>query len=509
MFFNLKPGRLIELPSGSFLNENEILQKIDQRCAYFTACGIKHQDRVFFHMSNCAEFFLDLLAIWEIGGCVIPIDTRLTEYEIGNLVNAAKPKFSIFADAPVDTFASQLENAGIHVLSLHNLDKGKQVAGMIRKSQKSNFSMDDDALILFTSGTTGDPKGVVHTHRSLRAQWIGLYRSLGIRSFCRSLCLLPTHFGHGLICNSLFPWMFGQDLYIAPPFDATLLMRLGRLLDENKITFMSSVPSMWRIALKTSQPPGSGSVQRVFCGSAPLSADLWRNIKEWTGADEVVNAYGITETGSWLAGTTVEDYTPENGLIGIPWGGVIKVARTKTTDRSLNVEDECEAEESGYVWVQTPALMKGYFKRQDLTARVVRDGWFLTGDIGLKDNRGFLYLKGREREEINKGGMKIYPGDIDNIAERFSATQDVCTFGYDDPLLGQNIGIALVLKQKDEQDLAKLYRFMAEHLAKHQMPQKWFLVSEIPRTSRGKINREKVALACADIAPTDFQRLPG
>ena len=87
------------------------------------------------------------------------------------------------------------------------------------------LSLDDDALILFTSGTTGQPKGVVHTHRSLRARWMSLRQSLGIESFRRTLCLLPTHFGHGLICNSLFPWLFGQDLYVLPPFRADLLLR--------------------------------------------------------------------------------------------------------------------------------------------------------------------------------------------------------------------------------------------------------------------------------------------
>ena len=132
---------------------------------------------------------------------------------------------------------------------------------------------------------------------------MSLRQSLGTLSFRRTLCLLPTHFGHWLVCNSLYPWLFGQDLYVLPPFRADLLVQLGPLIHRNQITFLSSVPSVWRLALKTARSPAARTLQRVFCGSAPLSASLWRQVQQWTGAREVMNAYGITQTGSWLAGT--------------------------------------------------------------------------------------------------------------------------------------------------------------------------------------------------------------
>jgi acyl-CoA synthetase (AMP-forming)/AMP-acid ligase II len=309
--------------------------------------------------------------------------------------------------------------------------------------------------------------------------------------------LLPTHFGHGLICNSLFPWLFGQDLYILPPFRADLLVQLGTLLDRHGITFLSSVPSVWRLALKTARPPATRTLQRVFCGSAPLSASLWKCIQEWTGTREVFNAYGITETGSWLAGTTLADFEPEDGLVGEPWGGVIRILKSRETRIPPWRAEACPTGESGYVWVNTPALMKGYLEREDLTDQVVSQGWFMTGDIGLVDDRGRLFLRGREREEINKGGMKIYPADIDGVAERFEDTRDVCTFAYADALHGENIGIAVVLESGSEDSLRRLRDWCARHLANHQMPQRWYLLDEIPRTSRGKINREAVAQQCA------------
>jgi acyl-coenzyme A synthetase/AMP-(fatty) acid ligase len=120
------------------------------------------------------------------------------------------------------------------------------------------------------------------------------------------------------------------------------------------------------------------------------------------------------------------------------------------------------------------------------------------------DDRGWLYLHGRERDEINKGGMKVYPGDIDSVAERFEETVDVCTFGYEEPLHGENIGIAVVLKSRSDESVVTLYNWLKRPLASHQMPQRWYLINEIPRTSRGKINRAEVAQKCGALKPPDL-----
>jgi acyl-CoA synthetase (AMP-forming)/AMP-acid ligase II len=147
--------------------------------------------------------------------------------------------------------------------------------------------------------------------------------------------------------------------------------------------------------------------------------------------------------------------------------------------------------------------MRGYLGRDDLTSQVVSQGWFLTGDIGLVDDRGLLFLKGREREEINKGGMKIHPADVDAVVEQFEQTTDVCTFACEDPLFGENVGVAVVLRSESPEVLRRLHEWAASRLAAHQMPVRWYLVPEIPRTSRGKINRRVVAERCASLSPVD------
>ncbi|MGH8670615.1 MAG: class I adenylate-forming enzyme family protein [Burkholderiales bacterium] len=499
MLLDLSVGSLAEPVSGRRWERLEVGREVARRIARFQRQGLGPGDRVFLPFGNRLEFFAELLALWRLGGCAVPIDARLTPFEVGTLVATARPRLAVVDDATDPAITRTLAAAGVGVVD--TLDTGSQeaTAGLSR--------LDDDALILFTSGSTGNPKGVVHTHRSLRARWMALRERLGVAPFARTLCMLPTHFGHGLICNCLFPWLSGQDLFITPPFRPEIIMRLGTLLDDHRITFMSSVPAVWRLALKLARPPRAGTLARVHCGSAPLSAHAWEDIRTWTGTRQVCNAYGITETGSWVAGLSDAGCAAEDGLVGEGWGAVIKVLRTSDAARPLDADAECTAGEAGFVWLNTPALMKGYFQRDDLTAQAVVDGWFMTGDVGFLDDRGRLVLRGRERDEINKGGMKIYPADIDAIVERFEHASDVCTFALDDAIYGQTVAMAVVLAKQDDGTLRALHQWMKAHLAEHKMPGRWWVVESIPRTARGKINRDAVKTACADRTPLDLTRV--
>lgn len=496
MLLELQVGNLIEPYSGRHWDQADISVQVARRIARFQKHGLTSGDRVFLPFGNRLEFFAELLAIWQLGGCAIPIDARLTAFEIENLSRVARPRLGVVDEATPAEITNSLARAKINVLETTKTGETQAVA--------SHLHLDNDALVLFTSGSTGDPKGVVHTHRSLRARWLGLRDHLPAAAFARSLCLLPTHFGHGLICNCLFPWLSGHDLYIAPPFRPDLVVKLGSIIDEHRITFISSVPPIWKLALKLAKPPRLGSLERVHCGSAPLSAVAWDDIRQWTGTRQVCNAYGITETGSWVAGLDDCDVPAEDGLVGTGWGAVIQIMRNGDTTKPLRPADRCAAGEPGYVWLNTPALMKGYLGRDDLTREAVRDGWFLTGDIGFVDDRGRLLLRGRERDEINKGGMKIYPSDIDAVVERFDRARDVCAFALDDAIYGQNVGMAIVLNDKRDETIQALHALMSRQLAEHKMPSRWWMLDDIPRTSRGKLNRDAVKAACEQLPALDL-----
>lgn len=496
MTVELEFGNLVETSSGRRWDRAQMRRQIALRVGRFQARGLLPEDRVFLTFGNNLEFFAELMAIWQAGGCAIPIDARLTAFEVQNLARAAGARMAVVDDSVNPDISEILLKSGVSTIATTDTGMVEGIA--------SDLGLDCDALILFTSGSTGDPKGVVHTHRSLLARWEGLREHLPAPAFARTLCMLPTHFGHGLICNCLFPWLSGNDLYISPPFRPDLIARLGKTIDEHGITFMSSVPPIWKLALKLASPPQKGTLQRVHVGSAPLSAQAWEDIRKWTGTRQVCNAYGITETGSWVAGLDDAGVPAEDGLIGTGWGAVIKVLKNSDTKQPLRPEMECAVGETGFVWLNTPALMKGYFRRDDLTAQAVTDGWFMTGDIGCMDAQGRLFLRGRERDEINKGGMKIYPSDIDALVERFGAATDVCAFALDDPIYGQAVGMAVVLNDTSDATIRSLFDWMKSHLAEHKLPSRWWAIEAIPRTSRGKINRDAVKTACESRAPLDL-----
>ena len=497
MFLGSNAGSLCEPVTQRRWDRAELQTQVATRVAAYQAAGLAPGDRCLILFGNRLEFFAELLAIWNLGACAIPVDTRLTDFELGNLVKASQPKLAILDDsrtAPGDGSLSGVQ--------LFNTLDQPHAHGAPEPT--AGLHLDNNALILFTSGSTGQPKGVVHTFRSLLARWISLDQALGRANFARTLCVLPTHFGHGLICNCLFPWLTGNDLFISPPFRADLIMSLGKLIDEHGISFMSSVPSVWNLALKASAPPKLSSLQRIHIGSAPLSASLWRQVQEWSGTRNVCNAYGITETGSWVAGLAQDNIEPMDGLIGEPWGAQLKISTARTVAELATGAVDCPAGEEGMIWLNTPALMKEYYQLPDVTSAAIYNGWFNTGDIGVVDELGRLTIRGRERDEINKGGMKIFPADIDAIVADDPNVVDVCTFGIDDAAYGENVALAVVLQDAKPQRIISLHERLVTHLAAHKQPVTWYLLEEIPRTSRGKINRTDVRDRCGALEPLDL-----
>jgi oxalate---CoA ligase len=493
LFIDAHLGTLHEPLTGRRWDAAQAWARTRQRAAWLHRRGVRRGQRVFMHYGNKPEFFVDLLALWCLGACAVPVDSRFTAYEIEQLARAVSPQGSIW-DGPVVAGAeSVLSTLGIWCGDASELapqaDDGLLAAGLPH--------LDDDALLLFTSGTTGQSKGVVQTHRSLRSRWNHQRERLGVAMFAHTLCLVPTHFAWGLVGHALYTWLSGQTLHLLPAFRPETLLRMGSLCDDLGATCLPSVPAMWRVALKTVAPPKRQTLQCVTLGTAPVSAALCKSVAEWSGAPAVFNIYGITETG-WIAGVRHDDARGDEDLVGEPWGAVIKVLESGSTERGPNLLRACDAGETGHVWVQTPSLMRGYFGRDDLTAQVATQGWFSTGDLGALDDRGRLSLRGREKELINAGGSKIYPSDIDTAMQGLPGVDDVCTFGCDDPMLGESVAIALVLADASEQTLTAVYGALTERLAAHQLPRRWYLVDQIPRTLRGKLSRTLVASYCAD-----------
>lgn len=502
MFIDLALGTLHEPLTDRRVEGAHGAQLAASRAAFFSAAGVAPGQRVFLHYGNCIEFFIDVLALWRLGACVVPVDTRLTAYEIEQLARALRPVVSVWAQEPTAAAHSALSTHGVRVVGVH-----ERFTAEAHLQHTARYPrLDDAALVLLTSGTTGQPKGVVHTHRSLRARWVHQYERHGAQAFARTLCMVPTQFAWGLVGHALYTWFTGGTLLLVPPFRQDLLLGLGPMCDELAVTCLPSVPAQWKVLLRMGKRPQARTLLRVTSGTAPLPTELWRGAAQWSGA-EVLNIFGITETG-WLAGASsaelIDEAPLDEPLVGAPWGTIIRVLESASTERAPHEWRVCAAGETGHVWVHTPALMAGYFERDELTAHVVRDGWFCTGDLGALDAKGRLLLRGRHKDLINMGGTKVYPADIDALVGAIEGVDDVCTFGEVDPLHGEGVAIALVLRTVT---LSQVYARVSTQLAAHQMPRRWFVVDALARTARGKLDRSAVAAQCASLVSVDQRTL--
>lgn len=202
MLIDLQPGRLIEPLTPRGWSRTEVISQVFSRAHRYYGIGIGAGDRVFLHYGNNMEFFADLLALWRLGAVAIPIDGRLTSFEVERLAQTVRPRYALADSSSNPGHIGSLATSGAEVIDTSERQSEDGTSGEI---PHCHLELDQQALILFTSGSTGTPKGVVHTHRSLRARWLALHGALGTAAYRRALCLLPTHFGHGLICNSLFP----------------------------------------------------------------------------------------------------------------------------------------------------------------------------------------------------------------------------------------------------------------------------------------------------------------
>lgn len=472
-------GSVTDGSTGECWSSRRLADESFRRAKILRAKGIGPGDKVLIGHGNTAEFFADLFAVWNVGACAACLNPGIKPLELKNIAEFLSPKSLLLASD------QELPNGlGVEALILGDLDGTDIVEGPSLASHQ-----DDDALILFTSGTTGTPKGVVHSFRSLQGR-LALNQAYIPESHRKiTLCPLPTHFGHGLIGNCLTALTAGNDIILIKGGEFRTAAALGAIIDKYGVTFMSSVPAHWKMALKASKPPEKGTLKRVHIGSAPLSSDLWQNVMKWSGTDEVFNMYGITETCNWIGGASGADHEVVDGLIGQLWGGSAAV---------MTEEGEIKAVGEGEIIVQTPSLMVGYYKLAELTDAVLKDGWFYTGDIGRIDQNGVMRLTGRKKFEINRAGLKVHPEDIDVLLERNPSVREACAFGVPDDIAGETVGVAVCFVDENGSDLKALKLWCAEHIVREKVPEKWYVLSDIPKTDRGKINRDNVASVCIE-----------
>jgi acyl-CoA synthetase (AMP-forming)/AMP-acid ligase II len=463
---------VIDARTGETLDRAALAAAIRDRAHALRHTGVVRGDRVAVAHGSPAGMLVDLFAIWRIGALAVLLSKNITANERANVVAAVRPV--LWIGAADDGLVPHLPPATV----------AADATGASGADEFDDAALDEPALILMTSGTTATPKGVVHSRRSLAARITLNIAHIPPDALAETLTLLPMHFGHGLIGNCLTPLFAGARLHLLPDPGPIGLARLGPLIDAHGITFLSSVPSLWRVAMKTSPPPQRNSLKRVHVGSAPLSVELWRAIMSWTGTDHVVNMYGITETANWVGGHDAAEAPPADGLVGRAWGGAIRV---------IGEDDTLLDRGRGEVVVATPGLMQGYLDQPVLTDAAIRGSWFRTGDTGEIDAEGRLSIVGRLKHEINRGGIKVPAEEIDLLLERHPDVAEACAFAHPDPISGETIAVAVVLRAEADSDATALRQWCRGQIRAEAVPEHIRIVDDLPRNERGKLDRRRAA----------------
>ena len=474
---------------GESIDHAALGQAVDRLAERLRAAGLGPGDRIAIVLPNGPEMALVLLAAMSVG-CAAPLNPKYREEEFrfylddlraAALVTDGSAPAALPA-APVETSIIGLGGDGLSVdLEVVNgaaPGSSAPAKAAAAAAELARPTADDEALVLHTSGTTSRPKIVPLRQRNLAASAQNVATSLHLTAADRSLTVMPLFHIHGIVAGLLAPLSAGGCVVATPGFDA---FRFHRWLDELRPTYYTAVPTMHQMVLARSpEARRATSLRFVRSSSASLPGPVLDGLTELF-AVPVVEAYGMTEASHQMTCNPLPPGTTKRGSVGIATG--IEVAILDDEHHML------PSGERGEVAVRGTTVVDGYENNPAANEAAFTDGWFRTGDEGVLDDEGYLFLTGRLKEQINRGGEKISPLEIDEILLRHPAIAEAVTFAIPHDKLGEEVGAAVVLVEGHVATEAELREFLRGQLAPFKVPKQIVLVAEIPKGATGKIQR--------------------
>ncbi|MGD9955589.1 MAG: AMP-binding protein [Candidatus Nanopelagicales bacterium] len=453
---------LVDAAGGSTLDGAGIEVATRALAGRLAACGVRPGDRVLLSRDPSIGTVLAYVAILRLGAVVVPANTAYTARELAHIVGDVRPVLALVDD--------RSRIAGVPAYD--DLDALPAPADAVPDAAHA----EDLAMVAYTSGTTGAPKGAMLSHGNLLAGAQALVQAWGWTAQDRLVHTLPLFHMHGLGAGINGSFTAGASVVLTR-FDPAGVVGAAAAYDA---TMYFGVPTMYAKLAEAGRLDGLRGLRLLVSGSAPLDPLLFERIAAEAGQPPV-ERYGMTET-VMLTSNALDDRVP--GCVGRPLPGV-----------------QVRLGEGGAVEVNGPNVFRGYWERPDATAvAFTDDGFFRTGDIGTLDGDGRLRLVGRASELIITGGYNVYPREVEDVLREHASVADVAVVGIPDPTWGETVAAFVV--PSDGYDAEALAAHAEAGLAAYKRPRAWRAVDELPRNAMGKVQRDVLrALVITDLPP--------
>lgn len=514
------PNKIAIHFNGKELSYQELYDSALKFAGYLQKIGIQKGDRVAIMLPNTPQSVISFYGVMMAGGIVVQTNPMYTERELAFQMKDSGAKAIVALDILFPRIKkiqgeTELEHIIITAIKdylpfpknlVYPFIQKKQYGYSVKVEHKGNDHLfteimkhpalqepimninfeEDLAILQYTGGTTGFPKGVMLTHKNLIANtkmcqaW--LYK-------CREgeeivLGALPFFHVYGMTTVMIFSILQASKMVLIPKPDPEVLLKT---IQSQRPTMFPGAPTMYIGILN--HPELSkydlSSIDSCISGSAPLPVEVQEQFERLTGG-KLVEGYGLTESSPVTHANLLWDGERVKGSIGLPWPDTLAEIRSVETGEPLPVG------EIGELVVKGPQVMKGYWNRPEETQEVLKDGWLHTGDMGYMDEEGYFYIVDRKKDMIIASGYNIYPREIEEVLYEHPAVKEVVVAGVPDPYRGETVKAYIVLKEGATVTEDELNKFARKNLAAYKVPRKYEFRDELPKTTVGKILRRQL-----------------
>jgi long-chain acyl-CoA synthetase len=465
----------------------ELSVSIKKAAKGLTSLGVKKGDRVAIMLPNCPQYPISFYSALMCGATIVQVNPMYKASELIHILNDSGAKILIMMDKLLPLYESVKDQTPIQKVIPVSVESAVIPAEL--QPELDNWlpevviePKEDVAVLQYTGGTTGTPKGAMLTHYNIVANTLQSAATSAVQSKLgeeRILAVTPLFHVYGMTSAMCVTFYIGGNLLLVPKFDVEQLVTL---MEKMKPTSFPGVPTMYIALVDYYKKKKFDLSCLVLCssGSAPLPLKVLDRFNEISGTT-VAEGYGLSEA---------SPVTHRNPVEGLQKKGSIGIPLPNTDSKIVDVATGKETLPSGQVGelvIKGPQVMKGYWNLPDETEHTIRNGWLYTGDLATMDEDGFFYIVGRKKEMIIASGFNVYPIEVENVIYTHPAVLEAAVFGIPDEYRGETIRAVIVLKEGHRVTEEELRAFCKSQLSAYKVPEDFLFVDELPKTAVGKI----------------------